>query len=172
MANRILIGNRSTGGYGVYVSQNGDNVLDTTNALQFDSRMGASLIVQSFAQGSIAANTSGTASVDITHSLGYNPLFAVRWNLSIHLSSGVATKVYTPAQASAVYVDQEESGDDGNEGDAEFGVSVTHASTNAIRIFNRFNVNGNYQIGTPSRPTIYYAIVVFHEADFTGGKGL
>ena len=30
MANRILMGNRSTGGYGLYVSKTGDNVLDTT----------------------------------------------------------------------------------------------------------------------------------------------
>ena len=171
MANRVLIGNRATGGHGLYVSQNGENVLDTTNALQFDSRMGASVIVQSFGQGSIAANTSGTASVDFTHSLGYNPLFAVRWNLGSHLSGGVATKVYTPSVADAEYQEQEEE-EEANDGSANFGVSVTHASTNAIRIFNRFNVNGNYQLGTPSRPTIYYAIVVFHEADFTGGKGL
>ena len=171
MSNRVLIGNRSTGGYGIYVSQNGENVLDTTNALQFDSRMGASLIVQSFGQGSIAANTNGNASVDFTHNLGYNPLFALRWNLSTHLSGGVATKVYTPSNASSLYVDQTGSGEDENEGDAAFGVSVAHASTNAIRIFNKYNFFGNFQTD-PTRPTIYYAIVVFHEADFTGGKGL
>jgi len=171
MSNRVLIGNRSTGGHGIYVSQNGDNVLDTTNALQFDSRMGASLIVQSFGQGSIAANTSGNASVDFTHSLGYNPLFALRWNLSTDLSSGVATKVYTPSQSSSLYIDQSGGGGDEDEGEVNFGVSVAHASTNAIRIFNRYNFFGNFQTN-PARPTIYYAIVVFHEADFTGGKGL
>jgi hypothetical protein len=171
MANRILIGNRATGGHGIYVSQSGENVLNTTNALQFDSRMGASVIVQSFGQGTVAANTSGTAYADFTHNLGYNPLFAVRWNLSTHLSSGVATKVYTPATASAEYQEQEEE-EEGNDGSAEFGVSVVHASTSAIRIFNRYDVDGTFQLGLPSRPTIYYAIVVFHQADFTGGKGL
>ena len=171
MANRVLIGNRATGGHGIYVSQDGDNVLDTTNALQFDSRMGASAIVHSFGQGTVVANTSGTAFADFTHNLGYNPLFAVRWNLSTHLSGGVATKVYTPAQASASYVESEGEEEE-NDGSAEFGVSVTHASTNAIRIFNRYDVDGTFILGTPSRPTIYYAIVVFHEADFTGGFGL
>jgi len=171
MANRVLIGNRATGGHGIYVSQDGDNVLDTTNALQFDSRMGASAIVHSFGQGTVVANTSGTAFADFTHNLGYNPLFAVRWNLSTHLSGGVATKVYTPATASAFYIDTGEEEPE-NDGEADFGVSVTHASTNAIRIFNRYNVDGNFILGTPSRPTIYYAIVVFHEADFTGGFGL
>ena len=93
MANRVLIGNRATGGQGIYVSQNGEDVLTTTNALQFDSRMAASAVVHSFGQGDIPANTSGTAYDDFTHNLGYNPLFAVRWNLSTHLSGGVATKV-------------------------------------------------------------------------------
>ena len=65
MANRILIGNRATGGHGIYVSQSGENVLTTSNALQFDSRMGASLIVHSFAQGTITAAQTDT---NITHS--------------------------------------------------------------------------------------------------------
>lgn len=32
MANRVLLGNRATGGYGLYVSKSGSNVLDATNA--------------------------------------------------------------------------------------------------------------------------------------------
>ena len=139
--------------------------------MQFDSRMAASAVVHSFGQGTVVANTSGTAFADFTHNLGYNPLFAVRWNLSIHLSSGVATSVYNPSKASAFYIDTGEEEVE-NDGEADFGVSVTHASTNAIRIYNRYDVDGNFQLGTPSRPTIYYAIVVFHQADFTGGFGL
>lgn len=170
MANRVLIGNRATGGQGIYVSQNGEDVLTTTNALQFDSRMAASAVVHSFGQGTVTANTSGTAFADFTHNLGYNPLFAVRWNLSTHLSGGVATKVYNPSKASAFYIDTGEEEVE-NDGEADFGISVTHASTNAIRIYNRFDRDGNFNI-VPSRPTIYYAIVVFHQADFTGGAGL
>ena len=32
MANRVLLGDRSTGGYGLYVSKSGSNVLDATSA--------------------------------------------------------------------------------------------------------------------------------------------
>ena len=35
------------------------------------------------------------------HGLGYNPLFAVRWCTSSQISSGVATKVYSPSYALA-----------------------------------------------------------------------
>ena len=31
MANRVLLGNRSAGGYGLYVSKSGNNVIDTAN---------------------------------------------------------------------------------------------------------------------------------------------
>ena len=38
MANRVLLGNRSAGGYGLYVSKSGNNVIDTDNAnLLFNS---------------------------------------------------------------------------------------------------------------------------------------
>ena len=41
MANRILIGNRSTGGYGMYVSRPGSNVLDCANdKLMFNTNSG------------------------------------------------------------------------------------------------------------------------------------
>jgi len=168
MANRILIGNRSTGGYGVYVSQNGENVLNTTNALQFDSRMGASLIVHSFAQGTI---TPAQASASITHNLGYNPLFAVRWNTANEIAGGVATKVYTPVNSTGEFIEMEDGGDEiESEGDINFGMFTRHANTNTIEINNAFDAGGD--LDTLTVPTLYYAIVVFHEADFTGGIGL
>ena len=55
MANRILLGNRSTGGYGLYVSKTGDNVLDTTNPLAFDSRTGTGWAVKDYGQFIISA---------------------------------------------------------------------------------------------------------------------
>ena len=171
MANRVLIGNRATGGQGIYVSQNGEDVLTTTNALQFDSRMGASVIVNSFAQGTITGNSSGTASADISHNLGYNPLFAVRWNTANEISGGVATKVYTPTASTGEFIEMEDGGDEiESEGEINFGMEVQHLNTNTIRIFNRFSVGGD--LDTLSVPTLYYAIVIFHEADFTGGIGL
>jgi len=167
MANRVLLGNRSTGGFGLYVSQDGDNVLDTTNALQFDSRMGASLIVQSFAQGIISGGNSAT----ITHNLGYNPLFAVRWNTASQISGGVATRVFTPVQSTGEFVLMEDGGEEvESDGSIDFGITVGHTSTNAIGISNAFNADGD--LDTLSIPDVYYAILIFHEEDFTGGFGL
>ena len=134
MANRVLIGNRSTGGYGLYVSKSGDNVLDTTNSLQFDSRMGASAIVQSYGQGSIAGNST----VTITHNLGYKPLFSVRWSDSGDISSGVATKTYSPNTSSSTFVTYEEEEVD-EEGEVNWGCEVSHINTNSIRITNESN---------------------------------
>ena len=168
MANRILIGNRATGGHGIYVSQSGENVLTTSNALQFDSRMGASLIVHSFAQGTITAAQTDT---NITHSLGYNPLFAVRWNTANEITGGVATKVYTPTSSSGEFIEMEPEGEEvESEGDLSFGMHVRHLNANSINIQSDFNVGGD--LDNLSVPTLYYAIVIFHQEDFTGGLGL
>ena len=162
MANRVLIGDRSTGGYGLYVSKNGEDVLTTTNSLQFDSRMGASAIVHSYGQGSI----SGNSNVTVTHNLGYNPTFAVRWSDSGDISGGVATKAYSPNTSSSTFVTYEEEEVD-EEGEVNWGCEVSHINTNSIRITNE----SNNDMGLTNR-TIYYAIVIFHEADITGGQGL
>ena len=134
MANRVLIGNRSTGGYGLYVSKNGEDVLTTTNSLAFDSRMGASAIVHSYGQGSI----SGNSQVTITHNLGYNPLFAVRWSDSGDISGGVATKTYSPNTFSSTFVTYEEEEVD-EEGEMNWGCEVSHINTNSIRVTNESN---------------------------------
>ena len=162
MANRVLVGNRSTGGYGLYVSKHGDNVLTTTNSLAFDSRMGASAIVHSYGQGSISGNSNAT----ITHNLGYTPTYAVRWSDSGDISSGVATKTYSPNTSSSTFVTYEEEEVD-EEGEVNWGCEVSHINTNSIRITNE----SNNDMGLTNR-TIYYAIVIFHEADLTGGQGL
>ena len=66
--------------------------------------MGASAIVHSYGQGSI----SGNSNVTVTHNLGYNPLFAVRWSDSGDISGGVATKAYSPNQAESYFVTYDE----------------------------------------------------------------
>tara|TARA_B100000900_G_scaffold301525_1_gene260095 strand:- start:2055 stop:2543 length:489 start_codon:yes stop_codon:yes gene_type:complete len=162
MANRILIGNRATGGQGLYVSQDGDNVLTTTNAMQFDSRMAASAIVHSFAQGTV----SGNSVADITHNLGYTPAFAVRWNYVTELSGGVATQVYSPCITDSV---TEEGFGEGFDGGIQWGLSAGHSSVNNIRITNFHETTGDF--GT-HYAAVYYAIVIFHQEDFTGGQGL
>ena len=163
MANRILIGNRATGGQGLYVSQDGDNVLTTTNALQFDSRMAASAIVHSFAQGTIGGNSAA----DITHNLGYTPTFAFRWNYATELdSNNRATQVYSPCITDSA---TEEFGGDGFAGSIQWGASAGHSSVNNIRITNFHQTTEDFGSHTA---TIYYAIVIFHQEDFTGGQGL
>ena len=163
MANRILIGNRATGGQGLYVSQDGDNVLTTTNAMQFDSRMAASAIVHSFAQGTV----SGNSAVDITHNLGYTPAFAVRWNYGTEVdSNNRATQVYSPCVTDSV---TEEGFGEGFDGGIIWGVTAGHTSVNNIRITNQHQTSGDFGSHTAA---VNYAIVIFHEADFTGGQGL
>ena len=100
MANRVLLGKKGTSDFGLFVSRSGDDVLNTTNPLSFDSRAPTSLTVSSFGQGILVPNnltnsfggslsytfegttytssaTSGETS--ITHNLGYVPAYAIRW---------------------------------------------------------------------------------------------
>ena len=154
MANRILIGDRATGGEGFYVSKSGENVLTTTNSLQFDSRMGASMIVHSYGQGSIAG---GGANHTLTHNLGYNPLVAIRWSHTI--TSGKSTEVYSPCWSEHM-VEQNFGPDRPYRG----GLRWYHASVNAIVVQN--------QATTYAQGLIYYGYIIFNEPDFTGGRGL
>ena len=164
MVNRVLVGNRATGGYGLYVSKDGDDVLDTTNALQFDSRMGASTVLHSYGQGSIAG---GGANHTLTHNLGYNPLFALRWSESI--TSGLATATYNIAEQDMSYIEYEEE-EESDAGEATWGCAVSHANTNSITVQNKSDAQGSNDSNTLR--TLYYAFVIFHQADFTGGRGL
>lgn len=165
MANRVLAGNRSSGGYGLYVSKSGDNVLDTTNPLQFDPRSGASIIVQSYGQGTILS----AATVTITHNLGYKPCYAVRWSDSSDISSGLATAVYTPGE----YDEVDESFDGEDYSERQVGIRST-ISTSTLVLRGNWAAAGDARIsgsGNNNR-TIYYAFVIFHEADFTNGRSL
>ena len=162
MANRVLIGNRTTGGFGLYVSQSGDDVLTTTSAMQFDSRMGSGLIVHSYGQGS----TGGLAT--ITHSLGYAPLFAVRWSDEDDIVSGVAVRAYTPAK----YLEETEDYYGDNYYTFESGITVA-VTTTTLTIRNEQRYGGEHANSLSSyRRDIYYAYVIFHQADYTGGRGL
>ena len=160
MANRVLLGNRSTGGYGLYVSKNGEDVLTTTNALQFDSRMGASFIIHSYGENSIAG---GGAAHTITHNLGYRPVVAIRWSESI--TSGKATAVYNPAEQTMDYAEMDGDEEVGS-GEATWGMTWEHISDNAFKISNASAADGD--IDSATLRTLYYAWVIFHE-DSLGG---
>jgi hypothetical protein len=156
MANRVLIGDRSTGGYGLYVSKNGEDVLTTTNSLQFDSRMGASMVVHSYGQGSIAG---GASAHTITHNLGYIPTVAVRWSDPDDISGGVASKAYNLASVTMDYVEYEGE-EESASGESTWGIGVSNGN-NAITISNLSSSQGDHS-GTRD---IYYAFVVFHQAN-------
>ena len=156
MANRVLLGNRATGGYGLYVSKTGENVLDTANAMAFDSRTGTGWTIQSWGQGTISTSQGNEATVALTHNLGYNPLFVVRWCTANEITSNVATKVFTPRFAHTVLTT---GGSEPEISDSGYGCSAHHHSTSTITV-------------TAYGVTIYYSYIIFNEPDFTGGLGL
>lgn len=160
MANRILAGNRSTGGYGLYVSKTGENVLDTTLSLAFDSRAGNSTGIKTMGQGT----TSGTA--EIVHGLSYEPLFAVRWCTSAEITSGVATKVFDPRYQHMEFITDP----NGAEPDFSFtgyGCQAYHATNSSSQKCLRIG-----SVAPGGSLTIYYSYIIFHEPDYTGGLGL
>lgn len=164
MANRILLGNRSTGGYGLYVSKTGDNVLDTTNPLAFDSRTGTGWAVKDYGQFIISA---GGADVTKTHNLGYNPLVAIRWSTSI--TSSVATLAFNPCES---FDEREREVDDqAHITETSSGLTWSHVNTNSIIIKNKSGtvVNGST---TDTGDDLYIAYIIFYEPDFTGGRGI
>jgi len=175
MANRILVGSHSAFGYGLFVSQSGDDVLNPSKALIFDSRAGNAWTIKKIQQGSIAAN--GTEHT-INHGLGYNPLVAMRWSTSI--TNGVATETYDPGWAQTFFENPAQGGGQGDTYQDTFrdGCIWTHADTNNIKVWNMCNeayVDEGEEDGDQnflSNSTVYYAIVIFHNGDFTGGKGL
>ena len=175
MANRISVG-AHTYGYGLYVSKSGDDVLNPSKALIFDSRAGNSWSIKQIAENSIAPNASPNYHT-INHGLGYNPLVAMRWSTSI--TNGKATEVYDPGWGETWYEDPVQgSSDDFYETTYRDGCVWVHHDTNNIRIYSACNeayADEGEEAGDEnflSNSTVYYAVVIFHNADFTGGGGL
>ena len=190
MANRVLVGKRGSE-FGLFVSRSGVDVTDTslTTPLSFDSRAATSLNVHSFGQGILTAFNDGngapqqsitfggvtytSSTVTITHNLGFIPAFAVRWNRFTDLSSGLATKVYSPFVTNR----QEETteGDDDEAetnpvSDADGGLDAVMSSTtleleNANRDYH--NINSSTTVGDSA--AICYAYVIFKEENFING---
>lgn len=194
MGNRVILGNRGST-YGLFVSQNGVDVTDTslTTGLAFDSRSIRGLVIHSKGEGSIAATTAnslgaytaGTAT--ISHGLGYIPLVAVRWCYASDLSSGVATRMYSPSQGyfsqgGFDQADDEETSD--WEESTSVGIDVSLSTSNLLITNHEYGYAcevGDDQAGLPSgiedqfgtnAQAIYYAYIIFKAKDFTGGLGL
>lgn len=166
---------------GLFIAQAGDNVLDPSNNLAFDSRTAAGLFVAMSGttplkgEGSISAptgNASGnTTTATISHSLGYTPAYAVRWCYANDLSSGVATQMYTPTDwyglkiqmyGFNVYVYKGYGGCTATMDDDELVITNHESGTD--------HPSGtSYEM--PARD-VYYAYTIFAQKDFTGGKSL
>lgn len=193
MANRVLLGKRGSD-FGLFISQNNVDVTDTsvTTPLAFDSRAVRGIAIHAKGEGALAPNSNSNeaaidnpTSVTITHNLGYIPLYVVRWCYASNLSSGVATKMFSPSYRRV------EDGNFDQQDDEEIsewreinaaGIS-TGASTSSIIINNQeygysVAVDDNdagtapaEEFGT-NKQTIYYAYIIFKAKDFTGGLGL
>ncbi len=76
MANRVLMGNRSTGGYGLYVSKSGSNVLNCARKdLLFDaSQSRAGEVYAGGSLSSLGNTTQNFLSTGSKSNLGYIPL--------------------------------------------------------------------------------------------------
>ena len=164
MANRILMGNRATGGYGLYVSKTGDDVLTTTNPMAFDSRTGSGWAVKDYGQFIISA---GGADVTKTHNLGYNPLVAIRWSTSI--TGVVATTVFNPCES--FFERERESSGQATVTEKGSGLTWSHVNTNSIIIKNKSGTITN-GVTTSTGDDLYIAYIIFYQPDFTGGRGI
>lgn len=189
MGNRVILGQRGSD-YGLFVSQNNEDVTDTTDTtpLAFDSRAVRGLTIHAKGEGILSAApdyatfTTGTA---IAHGLGYTPTVAVRWCYASDLSSGVAQRMYTPShrfhvEAGFDQLDDEETSDWEEREDMGVGISVNSTSLQIVNYeFGRTVEVGDDGAGTAPeevfgehKQSIYYAYIIFKAKDFTGGLGL
>ena len=177
MASRVLLGKRGSD-YGLFVSQNGVDVHDDTSTtpLAFDSRAVRGLMISAKGEGTLAPAASNSGGIDspttvtISHGLGYAPAYAVRWCIAADLSSGVATKMRSPA-----YYRKEEAVTDGEEEPEEaveteeYGCTTSIDTTN-LTIKNHYfgssrEGDGTEYFGT-GKQTIYYAYIIFKAKSF------
>jgi len=193
MANRVLVGKRGTSDFGVFVSQNGVDVANTsiTTPLAFDSRAVRGLVIHAKGEGSLApyaTNDAGgvdySTSTTISHDLGYVPLYVVRWCYASDLTSGVANRMYTPSYArhNNYGYDLVEEVEAIWDEISLMGIATTMTTTQ-LTIYNHefgYNVEvsdnetdtaPDEEFGT-NKQTIYYAYIIFKAKDFTGGLGL
>ena len=192
MANRVILG-LANGDYGLYVSQKDDNVLSPSKQLSFDSRAFNGLPVHAFGEGTLDAPSGGASDRSsgalsyAAGSLGFAPLFAVRYSFAGDISNGKATKVYSPSSMfSSEAVNDFNGQTEVETGYIELkngGVSAV-ATSSAITITNRYGgrtvqiFSGNTSSNVPTVVTnqgaqlIKYAYIIFGVEDFTGGQGL
>jgi len=181
MANRVILGARGSD-KGVFVSQNAVDVTTGSGALAWDARAVANLNVHLYGQGILAAEQenftySGTTytsdEVTITHSLGYKPAFAVRWCTDAEISSGVATKVWSPNEA--WYYEEFDTGEEEEEEILEFETAIgcrTTLTTSTLKIENASYSNEDGASYTNYTYPLFYSYIIFTAENFLGGQSL
>ncbi len=185
MVGRVQLGKRGSD-YGLFISQKDVEVTNTalTTSLSFDSRSVRGLVLHAKGEGSLAAPTGideyASTSVNISHSLGYIPLFAVRWCRPANLTAGVATRMLTPNDRHTLDV-QFSGGEEPDIWAIYTGEGcATSVSTSTLTIINYCSGDSlECEEGDcPSEYTnqnnsiIYYAYIIFKAKDTTGGVGL
>ena len=160
----------------------------------FDSSdvVGGGLSVFLFGQGQISAPTTfDGVETTINHNwasmvLGDNdstklPLFSVRWCFGKDLSSGLATQVYHPNYYFAEHEEETDNCEEEEEGNEvcetvtfllQEGIGLT-VNPNEMKITNLCCgvEDGETSVLTGAK-SIYYSYVIFHQEDFTNGKGI
>ena len=175
MTGRVLLGKRGSD-YGLFVSQKDIEVTNTslTTPLAFDSRAVRGLMISAKGEGTLAPAASNSGGVDspttetISHGLGYAPAYAVRWCIAADLSSGVATKMRSPAYYREEVAVQGYDEEEWIETD-EYGCT-TSIDTSNLTIKNHYfgssrEGDGTEYFGT-GKQTIYYAYIIFKAKSF------
>jgi len=181
MANRAILGARGSD-KGIFVSQNAVDVTTGSGALAWDSRAVANLNVFSYGQGILAAEqenftyggtTYTSDEVTITHNLGYKPAFAVRWCTDNEISSGVATKVWSPQEA-WYWEEQGGGGEEDEEEDSETGIGCRLTlTTSTLKIVNAsYHDHSNEGHNSNNTFPLFYSYVIFTAENFLGGESL
>ena len=194
MANRVILGKRGgANDFGLYVSRDGGNVADSTSTtpLSFNADAANSLMVHSYGQGVLVPIEPTNASftfggitytahdTEISHGLGFRPAFAVRWCTFPDISSGVATRVWSPSYHEVVNFENCEEEEDDNEVCDEFtssGGVFAYAKSQSpykIEIENAyFDSDEVTPTSINSSSVVFYSYVIFNTEDFKNGESL
>jgi|TARA_R110000744_G_scaffold325779_1_gene431632 hypothetical protein len=152
----------------------------------FDSQehVGGGMHVFYYGQGTLTAG----ATAYISHAWGTTnstatadrPLYAVRWSYSTDLTNGVAVRTRTPGSYFATETSSGSGFDDepgfGGGGSTTYkvfeGLITEHTSKDQIKLTSRMIGDNNQGANNHNGHTIYYAILVFHEDDYNGGRSI
>ena len=167
------------------VATNASGQLEPTT---FDSgaHVGGGYQVYSYHQGTVLfSGYQEDYTTTVTHNWGKDtygvgdtgsqrPLFAFRWTPSSEISGGVATKTYPPIEYVSVYELQgsggyyDEEDDEGESEETFLTIEAEHDGPNKIEI----NVEAYSSEEGGGFAGLGWALLVFYEDDFNGGKSI